>query len=80
MTLVISRMIVACAYGQWMKNTVNSNICSNHCLCDEIIMTSTFMINVTHNLSNTTTSHFSCKCHLQLKISHKLKLKICKKK
>jgi len=70
--LVISCMIVACAYYQWMKIIVNSNIYSNHCLCDDIIMASTFVINVTHNLSNTTTSHFSCKSHLQLKINHKL--------
>ncbi len=47
MTLVISHMIVACVYGQWMKNIVNSNIYSNHCLCDDIIMTSTFATNVT---------------------------------
>jgi hypothetical protein len=80
MTLIISCMIVACAYGQWMKNIVNSNIYFNHCLCDDIIMTSTFATNVTHNLFNTTISHFRCKCHLQLKLSHKLKLKICKKK
>jgi len=51
-----------------MKNIVNSNIYSIHYLCDDIIMTSTFVTNVACNLSNTITSHFSCKGHLQLKI------------
>ncbi len=37
-----------------------------------------FVINVTCDLSNVITSHFSSKCHLWLKINHKLKLEICK--
>ncbi len=51
-----------------MKNIINSNTYFIHCLCDDIIMTSSFAINVLCTLSNTTTSCFSYKCHLQLKL------------
>ncbi len=59
-------------YSQQMKNIANWNTYSIHCLCDDIIVTSSFAVNVLCNLSNATTSHFSCKSRLQLKISCKL--------
>ncbi len=51
-----------------MKNIVNSNTYFIHCLCDDIIMTLAFALNVTCDLSNATISHFSCE----------LKFKKCK--
>jgi hypothetical protein len=62
-------MIVHVLYGQQMKNIVNSNTYLIHYLCDDIIMTPSFATNVLCNMSNASTSHFSCKCCLQLKIS-----------
>jgi hypothetical protein len=59
-------------YDQQMKNTINSNTYFIHCLFDDIIITSSFVTNVLCNLSKTTTSHFSCKSRLHLKISCKL--------
>ncbi len=61
-----------------MKSIVNINTYFIHCLCDNLIITSKFATNVACNLSNAITSHFSCKCHLRLKINCKLKLKLCK--
>jgi hypothetical protein len=60
-----------------MKNIVNLDIYFIHCLCDDIIMTSIFATNVACDLFNATMNHFSCECHLRLKFSPKLKLKIC---
>ncbi len=84
MTLVII-MLISCIIvasqlhvlnGQQVTNIVNSNTYSIYCLCDEIIMTSSFTTNALCNLSNVTTSCFSCKCHLQLKTSYKLQSEI----
>ncbi len=72
--LVISCMIVTFAYVIQSTNEKynQQNTYSIHSLCDDIIMTPSFASKVLCSLSNTITSHFSCKCHLQLKICCKL--------
>jgi hypothetical protein len=65
-------MIVACVILSINEKYNQFKYTLHHCLCDYIIMTSSFATNVICNLSNAITSYFSCKCHLQLKINSRL--------